>query len=87
MGSVLSIPASFKEEPIMSASENKSTLSPEGLQERLIPAQAFAERLGIRRRTLGHRVRGGSVPPPIRVNGRLYWRESVIADFIRDMQK
>jgi hypothetical protein len=71
----------------MPVNENKSPFSPESLQERLIPAQAFAERLSIRRRTLGHRVREGSVPPPIRINGRLYWRESVVADFIRDMQK
>jgi predicted DNA-binding transcriptional regulator AlpA len=71
----------------MSASENRPLPSPESSQERLVPAQTFAERLAIRRRTLGHRVREGSVPTPIRIKGRLYWRESVVADFIRDMQK
>jgi hypothetical protein len=64
---------------------NQPPSQPENSHERLVPAHEFADRLVIRRRTLGHRIREGSVPPPLRVRGRLYWRESVVADFIRGM--
>jgi hypothetical protein len=64
---------------------NQPPSQPESSPERLVPAHEFADRLAIRRRTLGHRIREGSVPAPLRVRGRLYWRERVVADFIRGM--
>ena len=70
----------------MSSEKTPPTWPAESPQERLVPAQEFADRLAIRRRTLGTRVREGSVPAPVRLHGRLYWRESVVADFIRGMQ-
>src|SRR4051794_13678896 len=58
-------------------------LTPDGPEQgdSLIPARAFAARLGIQRRTLGHRLRDGSVPPPVRLRGRLYWLRSVVERF------
>jgi predicted DNA-binding transcriptional regulator AlpA len=69
----------------MSSEKNPPTWPTESLQERLVPAQEFAERLAIRRRTLGHRIHEGSVPPPIRLHGRLYWQQSIVEQFIRGL--
>jgi predicted DNA-binding transcriptional regulator AlpA len=59
----------------------------EGEPERLVTADEFADRLAVGRRTLGQRLSEGALPPPIRIRGRLYWREAVVADFIRSMQQ
>jgi predicted site-specific integrase-resolvase len=57
----------------------------EPTQERLVPAPEFANRLAIQRRTLGNWLRDGMVPPPIRLRGRLYWRETVVEEFLKTL--
>jgi predicted DNA-binding transcriptional regulator AlpA len=58
-----------------------------GPEERLVPADEFARRLSIKRRTLGRRLRESAVPQPIRLRGRLFWRQSVVETFIRQLQQ
>jgi predicted DNA-binding transcriptional regulator AlpA len=53
--------------------------------ERLVPAPEFARRLAIQRRTLGNWLKGGTVPAPTRIHGRLYWRESVVEAFLKTL--
>jgi predicted DNA-binding transcriptional regulator AlpA len=55
----------------------------EHAHERLVPAPEFASRLSIQRRTLGNWLKDGTVPSPIRINGRLYWRETVVEAFLK----
>jgi predicted DNA-binding transcriptional regulator AlpA len=66
-----------------SPSEESSclTIDPHAPDERLVPAKEFTARLGVSRRTLGERLRDGSVPPPVRLRGRLYWLRSAVERF------
>jgi predicted DNA-binding transcriptional regulator AlpA len=63
--------------------ERRSEEQREPTHERLVPAPEFANRLAIQRRTLGNWLKDGAVPPPVRIRGRLYWRETVVEEFLK----
>jgi excisionase family DNA binding protein len=41
---------------------------------RLLTAAQVAARVAVSRRTLDRWIAAGTLPPPIRINRRLYWR-------------
>ena len=55
---------------------------------RLLPANAICEHFGVCRRSIGRQIHDNSgFPKPVRIAGRLYWPETAIENYKRDLIK
>jgi predicted DNA-binding transcriptional regulator AlpA len=74
---------------MLSIDANATGRKPLGADEpagRLLPAKMVHQEFGFGRRTLGRHIKENTeFPKPVRINGRLYFREVEIETYKRDL--